>query len=83
MNVETAPFDGAEKDSHLGVTTITLSKESKDEAYVSVERVLPHSAARSTDMPHKAQSLLHGQRVPHPWVWKAPLRPQNESRPMI
>jgi hypothetical protein len=83
MNAETAPTDGAEKDPHLGTTTITLPKESKGEAYVSVERILPHSAARSTDMPHKAQSLLHGPRVPHPWIWKTPLRPQKGSRPMI
>jgi hypothetical protein len=44
MNAETAPTDGAEKGPSLGAMIKMLLKESKSQAYVSVEGVLPHSA---------------------------------------
>jgi len=62
MNAETAPTEGAEKDPHLGATTITFLKEPKGEACVSVEGVLLPSAPCRTTVrnEHSPSSTDHG-----------------------
>ena len=62
MNAETAPTGGAGKGPNLGAMIKMLLKESKGEAYVSVEGVIPHPApcrtvARSK---HSPSSTDHG-----------------------